>query len=144
MIELFLLKKRPKIIPTTEQITGSSGFKLKRGECYIIKEPKPLHSFEIFVNMVKSICPECPQKEAFPCESIGCMKCTFSCPCKDCESTRAQGLCFTMDPPERLRPEYLLQTTPIFWISKYGAVSYTHLRAHETRHDLVCRLLLEK
>src|SRR5450756_3097869 len=23
------------------------------------------------------------------------------------------------------------------------AVSYTHLRAHETRHDLVCRLLLD-
>ena len=29
-------------------------------------------------------------------------------------------------------------------IQTYGAVSYTHLRAHETRHDLVCRLLLEK
>src|SRR5450756_2861987 len=28
----------------------------------------------------------------------------------------------------------------IVWII---AVSYTHLRAHETRHDLVCRLLLE-
>ena len=28
--------------------------------------------------------------------------------------------------------------------SQYGPVSYTHLRAHETRHDLVCRLLLEK
>src|SRR5450759_2240576 len=26
----------------------------------------------------------------------------------------------------------------------YRSVSYTHLRAHETRHDLVCRLLLEK
>src|SRR5450756_2727695 len=26
----------------------------------------------------------------------------------------------------------------------FGSVSYTHLRAHETRHDLVCRLLLEK
>ena len=25
-----------------------------------------------------------------------------------------------------------------------NAVSYTHLRAHETREDLVCRLLLEK
>ena len=25
-----------------------------------------------------------------------------------------------------------------------GAVSYTHLRAHETVLDLVCRLLLEK
>src|SRR5450756_1765167 len=29
-------------------------------------------------------------------------------------------------------------------IKEYQAVSYTHLRAHETRHDLVCRLLLEK
>src|SRR5450756_3186262 len=32
-------------------------------------------------------------------------------------------------------------------IANHGAdivpVSYTHLRAHETRHDLVCRLLLE-
>ena len=28
--------------------------------------------------------------------------------------------------------------------SDVDAVSYTHLRAHETRHDLVCRLLLEK
>src|SRR5450756_704131 len=28
--------------------------------------------------------------------------------------------------------------------SRPGPVSYTHLRAHETRHDLVCRLLLEK
>ena len=27
---------------------------------------------------------------------------------------------------------------------KYQAVSYTHLRAHETRGNLVCRLLLEK
>src|SRR5450756_2770932 len=27
---------------------------------------------------------------------------------------------------------------------RWGPVSYTHLRAHETRHDLVCRLLLEK
>ena len=29
-------------------------------------------------------------------------------------------------------------------INVYGAVSYTHLRAHETVLDLVCRLLLEK
>src|SRR5450759_603333 len=28
--------------------------------------------------------------------------------------------------------------------SDWVPVSYTHLRAHETRHDLVCRLLLEK
>ena len=28
--------------------------------------------------------------------------------------------------------------------TRHIPVSYTHLRAHETRHDLVCRLLLEK
>src|SRR5665648_1151160 len=32
----------------------------------------------------------------------------------------------------------------ITFIDAIIAVSYTHLRAHETRHDLVCRLLLEK
>ena len=32
------------------------------------------------------------------------------------------------------------------WKSEFDipAVSYTHLRAHETRHEHVCRLLLEK
>src|SRR5665648_980987 len=34
----------------------------------------------------------------------------------------------------------LLLATGLGW----SPVSYTHLRAHETRHDLVCRLLLEK
>ena len=29
-------------------------------------------------------------------------------------------------------------------IDKNMTVSYTHLRAHETRSNLVCRLLLEK
>src|SRR5665648_1198299 len=29
-------------------------------------------------------------------------------------------------------------------VVRVQTVSYTHLRAHETRHDLVCRLLLEK
>src|SRR5450756_266526 len=29
-------------------------------------------------------------------------------------------------------------------LTRFTSVSYTHLRAHETRHDLVCRLLLEK
>src|SRR5450756_3193701 len=33
---------------------------------------------------------------------------------------------------------------PGLYGEEHQAVSYTHLRAHETRHDLVCRLLLEK
>ena len=31
-----------------------------------------------------------------------------------------------------------------FFVSNPTSVSYTHLRAHETVLDLVCRLLLEK
>ena len=31
-----------------------------------------------------------------------------------------------------------------YWLGELGSVSYTHLRAHETVLDLVCRLLLEK
>ena len=33
---------------------------------------------------------------------------------------------------------------PPCFVLRQRPVSYTHLRAHETRHDLVCRLLLEK
>src|SRR5450756_2273568 len=41
--------------------------------------------------------------------------------------TRRGNLCVPPDPGNRPR---------------FTSVSYTHLRAHETRHDLVCRLLL--
>ena len=34
--------------------------------------------------------------------------------------------------------------SPFLVIEKVDAVSYTHLRAHETSLHLVCRLLLEK
>src|SRR5450756_1594038 len=34
-------------------------------------------------------------------------------------------------------------TVRVIDLGEEKAVSYTHLRAHETRHDLVCRLLLE-
>ena len=37
-----------------------------------------------------------------------------------------------------------LIATVMFEIDNPISVSYTHLRAHETREDLVCRLLLEK
>src|SRR5659263_697868 len=43
--------------------------------------------------------------------------------------------------------EYYIRIAPLMLgllKNRVIAVSYTHLRAHETRHDLVCRLLLEK
>ena len=38
----------------------------------------------------------------------------------------------------------MMDNTLIVYSSNNAAVSYTHLRAHETVLDLVCRLLLEK
>src|SRR5450759_1592041 len=37
-----------------------------------------------------------------------------------------------------------LKQSPVKIKVAVESVSYTHLRAHETRHDIVCRLLLEK
>ena len=49
--------------------------------------------------------------------------------------------------PQWFATDYMAQvvassTKP--WLLFLGTVSYTHLRAHETVLDLVCRLLLEK
>src|SRR5665648_1166733 len=49
-------------------------------------------------------------------------------------------------PHEQLEEAELLGAEcDLLAVAQHAApVSYTHLRAHETRHDLVCRLLLEK
>ena len=40
--------------------------------------------------------------------------------------------------------EIVLVVLFVSYVNKFIAVSYTHLRAHETPEHLVCRLLLEK
>src|SRR5665213_1777273 len=49
----------------------------------------------------------------------------------------------TGEPLTRLR-QHRAAGTPAPEVPRLGAVSYTHLRAHETGRNLVCRLLLEK
>ncbi len=46
--------------------------------------------------------------------------------------------------PVQLQERYESTEEPVFYANNVLAVSYTHLRAHETVLDLVCRLLLEK
>src|SRR5428012_5021 len=71
------------------------------------------------------------------------------------EAAAAEGLVLAMvRTNEEFRREVqyqqVLSKMPLITVEKIGEsdpippVSYTHLRAHETRHDLVCRLLLEK
>ena len=61
--------------------------------------------------------------------------------CKDCGATRTEIIPLvekTWHKGDTIAPTCNDKGYTIY------AVSYTHLRAHETRHDLVCRLLLEK
>ena len=66
------------------------------------------------------------------CESIG----------KLCKRRNDFGLDFSEDGRRELSLIY--HHTQMFLKTVVEAVSYTHLRAHETVLDLVCRLLLEK
>src|SRR5665811_1160529 len=62
--------------------------------------------------------------------------------CKN-SNTSVESNC--VRPPHPKGWGMLMGRTPGFLgIVKYPSVSYTHLRAHETVLDLVCRLLLEK
>jgi len=112
-----------RVVPATEPLNDHVSYGLERGSCYLVKEPKAEYSFDIFVSLIKGRCQDCNHQEAFPCESIGCQMCALSCPCKECNHARAQGLCFTMHSPLEIRLRYALQTTPIFWISNHGPES---------------------
>src|SRR5450759_5296393 len=62
--------------------------------------------------------------------SVPACRVTLNCPGVNCARHSASVL-----------TTFFTRSGPIF---SPESVSYTHLRAHETRHDLVCRLLLEK
>src|SRR5450759_1502173 len=57
----------------------------------------------------------------------------------------ANGNVTSQETLDQLRNLYGLgEPAPERYVKWMWGISYTHLRAHETRHDLVCRLLLEK
>src|SRR5678815_5957328 len=59
-----------------------------------------------------------------------------------CEQLVAAGTFIRLNP--KLRPDSFLARSHPSDVARMEAVSYTHLRAHETPEHLVCRLLLEK
>ena len=74
---------------------------------------------------------------------------------RDRERIQKAGLYFTQKLAEELLPETkqipflsdnkgVIKTALEYLENLQKAVSYTHLRAHETVLDIVCRLLLEK
>src|SRR5450759_6029441 len=70
--------------------------------------------------------------QGYPAASQTSCRTEITCgPYLGCDRLRLLAGSFPGAAPLSLRIAYL------------RSVSYTHLRAHETRHDLVCRLLLE-
>src|SRR5450759_5581391 len=61
---------------------------------------------------------------------------------RDLDVMREAGMMITTPNEARLRADLLLLIGPGLIEGWPDPVSYTHLRAHETRHDFVCRLLL--
>src|SRR5660397_292152 len=72
-------------------------------------------------------------------------KCPFNYPSvrKDFESLDIIASLYDFQYPSAIFLDPTNQFASITTISPYS-VSYTHLRAHETKANLVCRLLLEK
>ena len=63
---------------------------------------------------------------------------------KELSAKGAKVLSLNFDVRKRYEVEDIIGSLPDEWKNIDIPVSYTHLRAHETVLDLVCRLLLEK
>ncbi|MDH7596341.1 MAG: DUF835 domain-containing protein [Methanothrix sp.] len=137
---LNIFRRKPRVVPLTEPVGTRMPTELSRGSAYLIREKKPEFSFQIFSSLVRGQCASCEHPDAFNCESIGCEECTLKCPCKSCNQKRAQGLCFTTLHPEQIRNRYVLQITPIFWISRRSGGQMA-VNSLEVMADITARFL---
>lgn len=118
---LFLTNKVRMVKPVQEALSvgSKSMYKLLSGRVYIVEEEKPRFAFELFGEILKRRCFDCMNDESFSCESLDCGLCSLPCPCKECKQhkSRIQGLVITRKNPMEVRIDYMIQTTPIIWLT---------------------------
>ena len=118
---LIMTDKVDLVQPMREIMTtgAKSAYRLQEGKVYVVEEEKPHFSFTLFSDILRSRCPDCANDESFLCESLECSTCTLPCPCKECDlyESRTQGLVVTRRHPSEIRIDYLIQTTPVIWLS---------------------------
>jgi len=118
---LLMTDKVDLVQPKREVMTTSakSAYRLLEGRAYVVEEEKPHFSFTLFSEILRSRCPDCANDESFLCESLECSRCALPCPCKECDlyEDRTQGLVVTRRHPSEIRIDYLIQTTPVIWLS---------------------------
>jgi archaellum biogenesis ATPase FlaH len=93
-------------------------YRLSKGNVYILKDETPDRAFETFADVIRSQCFDCDKTGAFSCEALDCSSCTIDCPCTVCDLHRPQGLCITRRYPKKVAQQYLIQTTPIIWLTQ--------------------------
>jgi len=122
IVGYLLMTERVDLVQPKREImtTGAkSAYRLLEGRVYVIEEKKPHFSFTLFSEILRGRCPDCVNDESFLCESLECSKCSLPCPCKECDlyEDRTQGLVVTRKHPGEIRIDYLIQTTPVIWLS---------------------------
>lgn len=122
IIGYLIMTDRVDLIQPKREImtTGAkSAYRLLEGRVYVVEEEKPHFSFTLFSEILRSRCPDCANDESFLCESLECSQCALPCPCKECDlyEDRTQGLVVTRRHPSEIRIDYLIQTTPVIWLS---------------------------
>jgi len=108
-----------KPTPEARSIGSKSMYRLLGGRIYIVEEERPRFAFELFTEILRSRCYDCINDDSFVCESLNCHNCSLPCPCRECiqHKSRTQGLIVTRRHPGAIRVDYLIQTTPIIWVS---------------------------
>ena len=108
------------VTPQTEATINKkpTRYRLNKGNVYIIKDETPDRGFETFADVIRSQCHDCEKTGAFECEALDCSSCTIDCPCIVCDKNRPQGLCITRRYPKKVAQQYLIQTTPMIWLTQ--------------------------
>lgn len=118
---LSMMRRIGIVTPVAEPLSkgSKSKYKLREGRVYVVEERQPHFSFTLFSEILRSRCHDCANDESFACESLDCSKCTLPCPCKGCDmfEGRTRGLVVTRRHPNEVRMEYLIQTTPVIWLT---------------------------
>jgi len=118
---LFATNKVQIVKPVQEilSVGAKSMYKLLSGRVYVVEEEKPRFAFELFSEILKRRCFDCMNDESFACESLDCRLCSLPCPCRECKQhkSRTQGLVITRKHPVEVRIDYMIQTTPIIWLT---------------------------
>lgn len=111
----FAIKPASEVLATKEK----SGYRLLKGRVYVIEEERPKFAFDLFTEILRSRCYNCTNDQSFICESLDCAKCKLPCPCRECKmyKSRTQGFVITRRHPGEIRLNYLIQTTPVMWLS---------------------------